>query len=224
MTEEEWLAATDPTEMLVYLRHASDRKLRLFQVACCQRIWHLMPDTHWREAVAVAEQYADGKVNDKRRKAVLTLIRRPVNSQMERMALYAAELANRRMHKGRVALGCASVIGLAARVAVGIVDRGPCRLSDSPEYQHERAVEASLLRDIFGNPFRPVTLDPSWLTATVLALAEGIYQERAFERMPILADALQDAGCDNEAILNHCRQPAEHVRGCWVVDLLLGKG
>ncbi|MBP3959984.1 hypothetical protein J8F10_32485 [Gemmata sp. G18] len=80
------------------------------------------------------------------------------------------------------------------------------------------------MRELFGNPFRPVALVPVWLTSTVRALAEGIYQERAFDRMPILADALQDAGCDNEDILTHCRQPGEHVRGCWVVDLVLGKG
>jgi hypothetical protein len=68
-----------------------------------------------------------------------------------------------------------------------------------------------------------VVINPTWLTSTVLALANGIYQEKAFDRMPILADALQDAGCDNEDILNHCRQPGEHVKGCFVVDLLLGK-
>jgi hypothetical protein len=79
------------------------------------------------------------------------------------------------------------------------------------------------VRDIFGNPFRPVAVDPSWLTETVVALAEGIYQERAFDRMPILADALEDAGCDDADVLNHCRQPGEHVRGCWVVDLLTGR-
>jgi hypothetical protein len=83
--------------------------------------------------------------------------------------------------------------------------------------------ESDLLRDIVGNPFRAVAAGASWLTSTVVALADGIYQERAFDRMPILADALQDAGCDNEDILNHCQQPGEHVRGCWVVDLLMGK-
>lgn len=80
------------------------------------------------------------------------------------------------------------------------------------------------LREVFGNPFRPVVVDPSWATSDVLALAEGIYQDRAFDRMPILADTLQDAGCDNDDTLTHCRQAAEHVRGCWVIDLLLGKG
>ena len=80
----------------------------------------------------------------------------------------------------------------------------------------------ALLRDILGNPFRPVALDPEWRTSTVVALAQGIYEERAFDRLPILADALQDAGCENEDILNHCRSKGPHVRGCWVVDLLLG--
>jgi predicted metal-dependent HD superfamily phosphohydrolase len=79
------------------------------------------------------------------------------------------------------------------------------------------------IREVIGNPFRPVTVDSTWRTCTVLSVAQSIYDERAFERMPILADALEDAGCDNADILEHCRQPGEHVRGCWVVDLILGK-
>jgi hypothetical protein len=82
---------------------------------------------------------------------------------------------------------------------------------------------AAHLRDIFGNPFRPVTADPSWLTTTVVTLATGIYADRAFDRLPILADALQDTGCDNADVLDHCRAPGPHVRGCWVIDLLLSK-
>jgi hypothetical protein len=81
-------------------------------------------------------------------------------------------------------------------------------------------------RDHFTHPttqFCHITFKPSWLTSTVLSLASGIYFEKAFDPMPILADALQDADCDNEDMLNHCRQPGEHVRGCFVVDLLLGK-
>jgi len=79
------------------------------------------------------------------------------------------------------------------------------------------------LRDIFGYPFRPVTIDPAWRTSTAVSVAQGVYTERAFDRLPILADALEDAGCTNADILNHCRQPGEHVRGCWCVDLVLGK-
>jgi len=83
------------------------------------------------------------------------------------------------------------------------------------------------LRDIFGNPFRPVTVNPGWLAwndGTVPRIAQAIYDERAFDRMTILADALEDAGCTDQDILGHCRSGGEHVRGgCWVVDLLLGK-
>jgi len=92
---------------------------------------------------------------------------------------------------------------------------------------------ANLVREVFGNPFRPAKVDPSWLTwngGTVVKLAEAIYQERELPsgqfdltRLAVLADALEDAGCTDRAILDHCRQPGEHVRGCWVVDLLLGK-
>ena len=90
----------------------------------------------------------------------------------------------------------------------------------------ERRLQCGFVRDIF-NPFRPVAIDRAWLTwndGTVVKLAESIYDERAFDRMPILADALEEASCTNADILAHCRQPREHVRGCWVVDLLLGKG
>jgi hypothetical protein len=87
----------------------------------------------------------------------------------------------------------------------------------------EAEAHNQLVRDIFGNPFRPVTFDPTWRTTTAVQLTQGIYDSRDFSTMPILADALQDAGCDNADILDHCRRPGPHVRGCWVVDLVLGK-
>jgi hypothetical protein len=80
-----------------------------------------------------------------------------------------------------------------------------------------------VFHDVFGNPFRPATLDPTWRTPTVVALASQMYQLRDFSPMPILADALQDAGCDSADVLGHCRGPGPHVRGCWVADLVLGK-
>ena len=83
--------------------------------------------------------------------------------------------------------------------------------------------QIGLLHCIFGNPFRPATLDPARRTATVTSLAQAIYNERAFDRLPILADALEDAGCTSADVLSHCRSGGEHVRGCWVVDLVLGK-
>jgi hypothetical protein len=80
-----------------------------------------------------------------------------------------------------------------------------------------------LVHDIFGNPFHPTTFDPTWRTEHTVGIATKMYDERNFDAMPILADALQDAGCDSEDILKHCREPGVHVRGCWVVDLVLGK-
>jgi hypothetical protein len=116
-----------------------------------------------------------------------------------------------------VAMRCQNALGVAGdeEDAFG-VDAGR---------RGESVYQAALLRDIFGNPFRPVAIDRAWLTTDVLALARGCYDDRAFDRMPILADALQDAGCDHEELLVHCRDTNHvHVRGCWVVDLLLGKG
>jgi hypothetical protein len=89
----------------------------------------------------------------------------------------------------------------------------------------EQRAQARLLRDVF-QPFSSHTVHPSWLTwndGTARKIAQAIYDERAFERLPVLADALEDAGCDDADILRHCREPGEHVRGCWVIDLLLGK-
>lgn len=81
-----------------------------------------------------------------------------------------------------------------------------------------------LYRDIVGNPFRPVLFEPEWRTSTVVALARNMYDNREFLAMPLLGDALQDASCENEDILNHCRSENAHVRGCWVVDVVMGKG
>lgn len=88
---------------------------------------------------------------------------------------------------------------------------------------HEQRVQTDYLRDVFGNPFRPAALDPSWLTAAVVGLARGVYDDRTFDRLPVLGDALEDAGCTDADILAHCRRDGPHVRGCWAVDLLLGK-
>ena len=95
--------------------------------------------------------------------------------------------------------------------------------SDSATQRLPGRPSRDFVRDIFGNPFRPVTFDPRWRTSDVLGLARAIYDDRAFDRMPILADALMDAGCADEQVLGHCRGDGPHVRGCWVVDLVLGK-
>ena len=94
-------------------------------------------------------------------------------------------------------------------------------------FRHHNAAAALLVRDLFRpETFASVTISPAWLAwndGTVIKIAQAVYDERAFDRLPILADALEDAGCDDADILRHCREPGEHVRGCWVVDLLLGK-
>jgi hypothetical protein len=87
----------------------------------------------------------------------------------------------------------------------------------------EHRAQVPNLRDIIGNPFRPVIIDPAWRTAGVIEQARTIYDDQAFDRMPQLADTPAQAGCHGADILDHCREPGEHVRGCWVVDLLLGK-
>jgi hypothetical protein len=86
------------------------------------------------------------------------------------------------------------------------------------------ADHCELMRCVFGNPFRPVSFSPRWRSADAVGLARGIYDDRAFDRLPILADALLDAGCDNRYVLDHCRGPGPHTRGCWVVDQVLGRG
>jgi hypothetical protein len=106
-------------------------------------------------------------------------------------------------------------VGLAARSEAYPID--PPRLADAHRNQ------VPLVHDIFGNPLRPVTADPRWLTSTAVALAQAIYADRAFDRLPILADALEEAGCDSQDVLAHLRGDGPHVRGCWVVDLVLGK-
>jgi hypothetical protein len=115
----------------------------------------------------------------------------------------------------------------ASQVRDETIDEASIWIAANSAKERERTVQADLLRDLIGNPFRPIIIEPKWLTWSNNAVpeqAEAIYQERAFDRLPSLADALEHAGCTNADILAHCRQPGEHVRGCWVVDLLLGKG
>jgi hypothetical protein len=100
------------------------------------------------------------------------------------------------------------------------------RLCHAASLPVERTLLVESVQDIFGNPFHSIPISPHWLAwddGTVRRIAQVIYDERAFDRLPVLADALEDAGCDDADLLAHCRGPGPHVRGCWVVDLLLGK-
>lgn len=217
MTEAEWLVSTNPQSMLRFLRgKATDRKLRLFACGWSRYVWAGLTLERIRRAVEIAERYADGKATGDelaaaRSKAIDAfwsyrrnqgLLRPPARDgppEREWVLNLAAQCADTRpFHQGRI--------------------KG---IRHFPELA---SVGAAFLQCVFGRlPFHPVTADPRWLTSTAVGLARAIYEERAFDRLPILADALEDAGCDNPDLLAHLRGDGPHVRGCWAVDLVLGK-
>jgi hypothetical protein len=206
---------------------ASDRKSRLFAVACCRSIWSFLADERSRNAVEAAERRANEEVSaeelervrydaGKAFQAAITPLCRDAQSPR------TAPCAGARAAVLALLPNALEAAARTASQAVNAARRAP-GVSYFAAYEAALLPQAVSMRDIFGNPFRPITFDPAWRTTDVLALARGIYAERAFDRMPILADALQDAGCDNEDVLNHCRGDGPHVRGCWVVDLVMGK-
>jgi hypothetical protein len=222
MTEAEWLACEEPQKLLGLLRsRASERKLRLFTVACCRLVWHLLIDEGSRLAVEVAECHADGLVPDTELDSAFSracdasrAVRR--DSPSETMLLFRRPRDREKVNRA------AFIAAFAAGNGVGNIENH-IRSPETSAHLLDGACRCRLLRDIFGSPFRAITLNPSWLTRTVTSLAVAIYDDRAFDRMPILADALEDAGCTDAGILEHCRRGADHVRGCWVLDLLLAK-
>ena len=222
MTEQEWLESCDGQAMLNKIESdaVSERKARLFAVACCRQLWGKLGSAG-RKIAEVAELYAD-ELASKETEPWFGRVVAWVSSWKQRRQLeslqqqveqeFGSDLVSwtlREMHEEPLCMGASLFAYLASSFAndLGLAQK----------------VQATLVREILGNPFRPVTLNPAWRTSNVTALAHAIYDDRAFDRLPILADALEDAGCDNADILNHCRQPGEHVRGCWVVDLVLGK-
>jgi hypothetical protein len=235
MTEAEWLAATDPTPMLDFIHErASNRKVALYLCGGCRSRPDLFYSPSSITAIDLYERNADGLLpkEDKwyatwyAEEATFgfdfepnTLPRRPeiVQRLVELGAVSASALS-----------GGAWVVNEEIRqrlhYAAELVYNMPGVSERLLWYLARIDWPGRWLFDcVFGNPFRPVSLDPAWLTSTVVALAGGIYADRAFDRMPILADALQDAGCDHDDILTHCRGDSPHVRGCWVVDLLTGR-
>jgi hypothetical protein len=219
MTEADWNACTDPQPMLEFLRgKASERKLRLFAVACCRQIWELLVQ-EGQDAVEASESYADGVIGDSELATIRNMSKLPqqrseVISKLRRGSTQRAMQAAVMVAWGRVEAWKATVqVAQQARIA---------------SYSRSRnidVIQANSLRCIFGPlPFRPNTLDPSLRTPTVKQLAEAIYQERAFDRLPVLADALERAGCNQPDILSHLRCGGEHCRGCWAVDLVTGRG
>jgi hypothetical protein len=209
MTEVQWLAAKDPCKLLTEVRHtAGERKVRLFFCACARLAWDRLNEV-CRAAVEAAERFSDGGIT---------------RAKLRRAEDAAWKLVPRGEEKG--ANTCA--IKVAWQAAYNPPDADPAtflrRVRTALGRRNSRATVVALLRDVFGNPFRPAAVDPTWLAwrgGTVTDLARGIYEERTFERLPILGDALEEAGCADSLLLEHCRGPGPHARGCHVLDLLL---
>ena len=230
-TSENWIACPSALS-LVYRalkRDPTERKMRLVGAACCRLGWHNLNHRESRAAVECAERFADGgcsedelvAVGDAAEKIGLTGIP-PSASDPNRRAEYVEHIA---------------VCSAAALARVESNDGWPFwehlvdiinRIIEAAEFEQfglgKPAIEAAicdLMRDIFGNPFQTLELDTRWLTPPVVGLARSIYEEHAFDRMPILGDTLNEAGCDRLDILDHCRGSSRHARGCWLIDAIL---
>jgi hypothetical protein len=230
VNEELWLHGT-PHKMLSALRRlqvrsqrpVDERKFRFFALSCCRLAWPALVDERSRRAVDVAERALTGMASPDEFDVAT------VGAVAARDAAAASYALGRSAdtHGAMIATSVvASVIESGydqshmARVRDALAFRGIKRPGSVLIGQY-----AQRLHEIFGNPFRPVSPAREWRTDTVVSLAQQMYAAHEFSAMAILADALQDAGCNNEDVLNHCRDTsATHVRGCWVVDLLLGKG
>jgi hypothetical protein len=221
MTEKQWAACKIVSNMLPLLgRKASQRELRLFTAACCRRAWHHLTDERSRRAVEVAERFADGQATTEELSAahesagkVATRSAGTAAWDPTAAAWYATE------SRGRPNWWSAHLATEAA-----------ARHGGQKAKTGERKAQAALLRCIIGNPFRPICIAPAWQTPPVVALARAAYDQRELPagtldlaRLAVLADALEDAGCDQADLLAHLRGPCPHVRGCWAVDLILGK-
>jgi hypothetical protein len=214
MTEREWLASTDSRPVWEEVsRKISNRRVRLLICACCRRVWDLLVDSRSREAVEVAERFADGSANLDE----LTAVRRRADAAYQSSRKQHGPASFRLFGAANLALQATST---AKRVRFDPRANEFLRGAKERKEKTERKARCHLIRDIVGNPFRPVSVDPSWRNARITSLAQVIYDERAFDHLPILADALEELGCTNTDILDHCRGPGPHVRGCWVVDLL----
>jgi hypothetical protein len=233
-TEAEWLACTGtPARMTRYVRDTHpisqefqlSRKARLFACAGCRRLESFLRLRRQREVAALAEQarligerVAEGLATG----AEFAEVRGMIDEWLSRCRTWTAKARH-------LALSARAVVQPEAwQAAIGVLDAGYgaawADVEPVPDYLRAKC---DLVREVYGNPFQPVPAERAWLSwreGTVVRMAEAIYDEWAFERLPILADALEDAGCDSAEILAHCREPGEHVRGCWVVDLLLAKG
>jgi hypothetical protein len=226
VSEQEWLACEDIQLLLEYMvERTSNRKFRLFGCACCRRIWDLLNEQS-RNAVLVAERYADGLATEDE----VEIARNGMTACCNETVLTPGLPA-----KFSWAYGAARLVlfdtpfwktNSAEKWTYGAVwtaAEAAWRHNGEDGPASEMCGQLALLRDVFENPYQAAWIDHTDLTSTVIALVSQMYESRDFTTMPILADALQDAGCENVNILNHCRSKGVHVKGCWVVDLILGK-
>lgn len=239
MSPERWETASLREMLRVAAGRFSDRKLDLFNGWCCHALRPYLTDPRSRAAARYAEQHIDDGCPDcperagileAAKKAVEDLIKwadqPPTNTERHGRRVYAvtAQIAQQALGHDQPNRGVWANALLTAH-AFGYANhhRAAC-LPGSEELRDEHLdVQAHIFRDIVGNPFAPIAFDSRWRTEDTLGLALGIYEDRAFARLPILADALMDAGCADDRLLAHCRSAAPHARGCWAVDLVLAK-
>jgi hypothetical protein len=238
MNTARWLTNRTPRLMLrligVDYRETVERKFRLFSVACWRRVLDLLVDDRLKALVEAQEAFADGTIDE----PTLTAIRdeaaavggipdnvRSIGPARER-SFWVARFGVS-FDPDSMSFAASGIAGSRASQTNGMTREDP---DDSEAVRLATRTEArlhsDLLREIFDNPFRPSAIDPAWLTwegGTVPKLAKAIYQGKDFDRLPIFGDALEEAGCSDPAILDHCRREGGHVRGCWVLDSLLGR-
>jgi hypothetical protein len=227
MTEAEWVNSTKPLEMLRgYPGEWDSRKARLFWCACCRR-YGLSSDERVRRLLEAAEDHPEADTTwFARRFPALFGLYRAADGGNGKFRHYWTLRGFFNTPPDSLLRFVEILAPSSARGALLKAGHDPWSAERARLFNEAEGVAntwlSATLREVFGNPFRPAAVNPAWLTSDVLALARQVYECRDFGAMPILADALQDAGCDNEDVLDHCREPGEHVRGCWVVDLLLG--
>jgi hypothetical protein len=225
MTEAEWLECTDPRPMLEFLAGRSLRRERLFGCALCQGVRHLLKDRRAEQALEMAERFADSPVDPREWKRARALVNASLRDcDLSRRPTYYARCAVK--HVTWESLPSLKLVQGNFRAALWCVSHRVGKRLPSHVGKTPLPEEAALLRDLYGNPFRSVALASEvldWDEGAVVYLAQTIYAERAFDRLSELADALTEAGCAEEVILTHLRNPATHTRGSWVLDLILGK-
>jgi hypothetical protein len=228
MTEAEWLKTKIPLYMLREFPGEWDaRKARLFWCACCRR-YGLSSDERMRRLLEAAEDHSEADTTwFARRFPALFGLYRASDAGHVKFRHYLTLRGFFNTPPDSLLRFVEILAPSSARGTLLKAGQDPWSAECARPFNEAEGVVnnwlSAALREVFGNPFRPVALNPAWLTSDVLALARQMYESRDFGAMPILADALQEAGCDHINVLGHCREPGEHVRGCWVIDMLLGK-